>query len=130
MPLSPLKKEIKQKIREKKLKLGRKGENQEEKAKASKFFHFTFVDSVDLAMHLCMVISASTSINFILGGEGREASEHFLGGSRASLLTRITRIDSRNNSPYIRCENQFLSLSYTVNGAVSVKFDSCKLRGK
>ena len=38
MPLSPLRKEIKQKIREKKLKLGRKGENQEEKAKASNFF--------------------------------------------------------------------------------------------
>ena len=27
-------------------------------------------------------------------------------------------------------ENQFLSLSYTVNAAVSVKFDSCELRRK
>ena len=48
--------------------------------------------------------------------------------SRASLSMRITESILAVIHIISRYENQFLSLSHTVNAAVSVKFDSHELR--
>ena len=47
---------------------------------------------------------------------------------RASLSIRITESILAVILITSKYENQFLSLSHTVNAAVSVKFDSCELR--
>ena len=49
---------------------------------------------------------------------------------KVSLSMRITKSIFTVILVSSRYENQFLSLGYAVNVAVSVKFDSCELRRK
>ena len=62
------------------------------------------------------------------GAPVRQKHTKILKSSRATLLMRITELILAVIPVTSRYENQFLSLSYRVNAAVSVKFDSRELK--